>query len=171
MPYDHMLDMSNITAHSMHSTPPLGPSPDYTEASLQLTPLIMKPIHNIPGLDKADNALSWLCDNDSPMPLLQSPQDLEPLGLYQYSQSLMGRYYPHGLPMIPDEYPTERQMMINETQCAATRLLTEIRAFRKVSEKHDNSYHLVRKASYKCDYPNCEKAFKRNEHLKRHKQT
>ncbi|KAL7940345.1 hypothetical protein V8C42DRAFT_337789 [Trichoderma barbatum] len=160
MPYNHMPDMNNITEHSMDSTPLLDLSPSYTEASLQLTLLIMKPTHSIPGLDMADNALSWLCDNDNPMPFLQSPQDLEPLDLHQYSQSLMGRYYSHGLLVAPGEYSTERHMMVKE-----------VRASRKVSEKNDNSYNLVRKARCKCDYPNCDKAFKRDGHLKRHKQT
>ncbi|PTB47443.1 hypothetical protein M431DRAFT_536269 [Trichoderma harzianum CBS 226.95] len=150
---------------------PLDPSPSYTEASLQLTPSIMKPTHNIPGLDMADNALSWLCGNDSPMPFLQSPQALEPLGLYQYSQTLMGRYYPHRSLVAPGEYSTERQMMVNEIRYKATGLHKEIRASRKVSEKNDNSYNLVQEARCKCDYPNCDKAFKRGEHLKRHKQT
>lgn len=139
-----MLDMNNITEHSMDSTPPLDPSPSYTEASLQLTPLIMKLTHSIPGLDMADNTLSWLCDNDNPMPLLQSSQDLEPLDLHKCSQSLMGRYYPHGLLVAPGENSTERQMMVNEIRCKATRLLKEIRASRKVSEKNNNSYDLVR---------------------------
>ncbi|KOS22404.1 Regulatory protein brlA [Escovopsis weberi] len=31
--------------------------------------------------------------------------------------------------------------------------------------------NVVRKAMCKCDYPGCHKAFRRNEHLKRHKQT
>ncbi|PON20278.1 hypothetical protein TGAM01_v210874 [Trichoderma gamsii] len=40
-----------------------------------------------------------------------------------------------------------------------------------VPKKNAGLYDVVQKAMRKCDYPNCCKAFRRSEHLKRHKQT
>lgn len=175
MPYDHMLDMNNMTTHSMGSITPSGPLPVYTEAPLQPAPYIMTPTHSISPSEIADNASSWSCNNDSPISFfrqkVQSPQDVEPLDPHRYSQSPMGRYYLHGLPVSPNRLPTQRQAMVREARIRTTELHREMRAPRKVLEKHDNSYDVVRKAMCKCDYPNCQKAFRRNEHLKRHKQT
>ncbi|RFU72095.1 zinc finger odd-paired-like opl [Trichoderma arundinaceum] len=175
MPYDHILDMNNITTHSMGSITPSGSLPVYTEAPLQPAPYIMTPTHSISPSEIAENASSWSCNNDSPISFfrakVQSPQDVEPLDLHRYSQSPMGRYYLHGLPVSPNRLPTQRQAMVREARIRTTELHREIRAPRKVPEKNDNSYDVVRKAMCKCDYPNCQKAFRRNEHLKRHKQT
>ncbi|KAF5001013.1 hypothetical protein FDECE_11083 [Fusarium decemcellulare] len=42
---------------------------------------------------------------------------------------------------------------------------------RQSMESKPTSVDVVRRAMCKCDYPGCHKAFRRNEHLKRHKQT
>ncbi|KAH6608195.1 zinc finger odd-paired-like opl [Trichoderma cornu-damae] len=174
MPYD-VLDMNNITTNSVGSVTPSGPLPIYTEAPLQPAAFIMTPTHSISPSEMADNASSWSCNNDSPISFFrqkgQSPQEVEPLDLHRYSQSPLGRCYLHGLPVSPNRLPTQRQSLVREARIRTTELHREIRAPRKVPEKNDNSYDVVRKAMCKCDYPNCQKAFRRNEHLKRHKQT
>jgi hypothetical protein len=175
MPYDHMLDVNNITTHSMGSITPSGPLPVYTEAPLQSAPYIMTPTHSVSPSEMADNQSAWSCNNDSPISFFrqkgQSPQNVEPLNLQRYSESPLGRYYQHGLPVSPHRLPSQRQAMVREARIRTTELHREIRAPRKVQEKNDGSYDVVRKAMCKCDYPNCQKAFRRNEHLKRHKQT
>ena len=64
-------------------------------------------------------------------------------------------------------------MMVHEIQRKTTELQrAQIRATRKVSSQSDSApVDVVRRAMCKCDYPGCHKAFRRNEHLKRHKQT
>ncbi|KAL6864509.1 hypothetical protein J3F83DRAFT_138958 [Trichoderma novae-zelandiae] len=170
MPYDHILDMNNMTTHSMGSLTPSGPLPVYTEAH---SPYIMTPTHSISPSEMGDNASSW-CNSNSPIFSLgqkvQSPQDVEALEL-RYSQSSMRQYYVHGLQVSPNRLSAQRQAMVREARLKTTELHHQMKSSRRVPEKHDNSYDVVRKAMCKCDYPNCQKAFRRNEHLKRHKQT
>ncbi|PNP44181.1 hypothetical protein THARTR1_11072 [Trichoderma harzianum] len=177
MPYDHILDMNNMTSHSIGSITPSGPVV-YTEAPLQPAPYIITPTHSISPSEMADSVPSWPCNNDSPIsffrPKVQSPHEVEPMDLHRYSQSPMGRYYLHGQPVSPNRVPTRTPVhALVRTRMKTAALERQMGVPRKVPEKqaHDNSYDVVRKAMCKCDYPNCQKAFRRNEHLKRHKQT
>ncbi|PTB40132.1 hypothetical protein M441DRAFT_141865 [Trichoderma asperellum CBS 433.97] len=181
MSHDYMLDVNNINSHSMGSISPSGPVPVYTEAPLQSTSYIMTPTHSVSPSEIAENNGTAWCSNDSPISFFrskgQSPQNVEPLNLHQrYSESPLGRtYYQHSLPLSPHRLPSQRDQ-VNAWNAAITKtadLQREIRMQRKVvPEKNDpGSYDVVRKAMCKCDYPNCHKAFRRNEHLKRHKQT
>ncbi|EHK16085.1 uncharacterized protein TRIVIDRAFT_118500, partial [Trichoderma virens Gv29-8] len=180
MPYDHILDMNNMTTHSIGSITPSGPVTVYTEAPLQPAPYIMTPTHSISPSEMADSAPWSSCNNDSPISFFRqkvsSPQDVESLDIHRYSQSPMGgRYYLHGLPVSPNRLPTRTPgNALVRTHMKTKELHSQMGVTRKVPEKqqqHDSSYDVVRKAMCKCDYPNCQKAFRRNEHLKRHKQT
>ncbi|KAK5997780.1 C2H2 type master regulator of conidiophore development BrlA [Cladobotryum mycophilum] len=175
--YDHMLDVGMASQHAMGSLTPSSSFPIYTvspHAPLQSGPFMMTPTHSLSGSDMADHSSSWSCTNDSPIFFPQkgqSPHDMESLDLNRYSQSPMGRYYLHGAPVSPHRLRTQRKMMVHEIQRKTTELQrAQIQSSQKISDKHD-SVDVVRKAMCKCDYPNCHKAFRRNEHLKRHKQT
>lgn len=175
MPYDHMLDMNNMATHSMTSISHSHSLPVYTEAPLQPAPYIMTPTQSISPSEMGDNASPWSCNNDSPISFFgrkgTSPHDVEAMDMHRCSQSPMGRIYFQGMPVSPNRLPTQqRHAMVREARNRTTELQREMRAPRKVPEKTDN-YDVVRKAMCKCDYPNCQKAFRRNEHLKRHKQT
>ncbi|KAK4061353.1 transcriptional regulator family: C2H2 zinc finger [Trichoderma harzianum] len=177
MPYDHILDMNNMASHSIGSITPSGPVV-YTEAPLQPAPYIMTPTHSISPSEMTDSVPSWPCNNDSPISFfrqkVQSPHD-EAMDLHhRYSQSPMGRYYLHGQPVSPNRVGSRTPVhALVRTRMKTAALERQMGVPRKVPEKqsHDNSYDVVRKAMCKCDYPNCQKAFRRNEHLKRHKQT
>ncbi|KAL7931682.1 hypothetical protein V8C35DRAFT_107933 [Trichoderma chlorosporum] len=174
MAYDQIPGMNNMNTHSIGSITPSVPVTVYSEP-LQSTPY-MTPTQSISPSAMTDSNPSWPCNNDSPISFfrskVQTPQDMDSMDLHGYSQSPMGRYYLHGLEVSPPSRTPGHAM-------ARTRMKTEELGrqmgviARKVPEKqqHDSSYDVVRKAMCKCDYPGCQKAFRRNEHLKRHKQT
>ncbi|PON23676.1 hypothetical protein TGAM01_v207323 [Trichoderma gamsii] len=182
MSHEYILDVNSINSHSMGSISPSGPVHAYTEASLPSTSYnIMTPTHSVsPSEIVESNGTTW-CNSDSPIffrPKQQSPQHVEPLNLHQrYSESPMGQrynnnYHPHS--QSPHRLASQRGPAWNAAVMTKSAHLQEtIRIERKVvPEKNDpGSYDVVRKAMCKCDYPNCHKAFRRNEHLKRHKQT
>ncbi|EGR48150.1 uncharacterized protein TRIREDRAFT_108357 [Trichoderma reesei QM6a] len=177
MPYDHILDMNNMTTHSLGSLTPSGSLPVYPGASLPHSPYSISPTHSISPSEMGDNASSW-CNNNSPIFSLgqkvHSPQDVESLELgysHSHSHSPMRQYYLHRLPPTPNRLSAQREAMIREARLKTTELHSQMKVPRRVPDKHDSSYDVVRKAMCKCDYPGCQKAFRRNEHLKRHKQT
>ncbi|UKZ68372.1 uncharacterized protein TrAtP1_009411 [Trichoderma atroviride] len=181
MSHEYMLDVNSINSHSMGSISPSGPVHAYTEAPLPSTSYsIMTPTHSVsPSEIVESNGTTW-CSSDSPIffrPKQQSPQHVEPLNLHQrYSESPMGQRYNnyHPLSQSSHRLASQRGPAWNAAVMTKSADLQEtIRMQSKVvPEKNDpGSYDVVRKAMCKCDYPNCHKAFRRNEHLKRHKQT
>lgn len=174
MSHEYMLGVnSSINSHSMGSISPSCPVPVYTEAPLQSTSYsIMTPTHSVSPSEMVEsNGTAWC--SDSPIsffrPKQQSPQNVEPLSLHQrYSESPMRQRYSYH-----HQLPSQRGQDWNAVMTKSADLQEGIRMQRKaVPEKNDaGSYDVVRKAMCKCDYPNCHKAFRRNEHLKRHKQT
>ncbi|PFH55176.1 hypothetical protein XA68_10514 [Ophiocordyceps unilateralis] len=182
--YD-MLDMNMASQHSMGSVTPSGIYPMYsisphTTTAMSSAPFMMTPTHSLSGSDMADSSSSWSCANDSPIsffPPQQPPKglpshDLEALDMERQGQSPLDRFHLHG-PPSPGRLRAHRKMMVHEIQRKTTELQrAQIRASRKVSGQGDAAaVDVVRRAMCKCDYPGCHKAFRRNEHLKRHKQT
>jgi hypothetical protein len=89
----------------------------------------------------------------------------------RHSQSPLG-YHLHD-PNSPNRMRAQRKLIVHEIQQKSAELQrAQIRSSRKRSIKPDSAQvDVVRRAMCKCDYPGCHKAFRRNEHLKRHKQT
>jgi hypothetical protein len=67
----------------------------------------------------------------------------------------------------------QRKMMLHEAQRKTSELQrAQIRGSRtRAGKPESGAVDVVRRAMCKCNYPGCNKAFRRNEHLKRHKQT
>lgn len=171
--YESMLGM-NMPHQSMGSLTPSHSFNMYTispQAAIGPGSFMMTPTHSLSGSEMADSSSSWSC-NDSPIALFPQQKtlpshSLESLDLEHHSQSPIGRYYLQGAPPSPNRLRAHRKM--HEIQRRTSELQ---RASRKMSEKGEgNGVDVVRRAMCKCDYPGCHKAFRRNEHLKRHKQT
>lgn len=179
--YESMLGMNMPSHQSMGSLTPSNSFNMYTispQAAMGPGSFMMTPTHSLSGSEMADSSSSWSCANDSPIALFPQQKSLpshslESLDLERHSQSPIGRYYLHGAPPSPNRLRAHRKMMVHEIQRKTSELQrAQIRASRKMSEKGEaNGVDVVRRAMCKCDYPGCHKAFRRNEHLKRHKQT
>lgn len=177
--YEHMLEMNMTPQHSMGSLTPSNSFGMYTispEAALGPTSFMMTPTQSLSGSEMADHQ-TWACNNnESPINFFAQaglPQhDMQPLKLERHSQSPLGRFQLHG-PPSPNRMRADRKMMVHEIQRKTTELQrAQIRASKKRAGKSDTAtVDVVRRAMCKCDYPDCNKAFRRNEHLKRHKQT
>ncbi|KAJ2974971.1 hypothetical protein NQ176_g5779 [Zarea fungicola] len=171
----------NMHPHSMGSLTPSNSFNMYTispQAAMGPGSFMMTPTHSLSGSEIADSSSSWSCANDSPIALFPQQKtlpshSLESLDLERHSQSPIGRYYLQGGPPSPNRLRAHRKMMVHEIQRKTSELQrAQIRASRKMSEQGEASgVDVVRRAMCKCDYPGCHKAFRRNEHLKRHKQT
>ncbi|CZR35546.1 uncharacterized protein FPRO_00331 [Fusarium proliferatum ET1] len=104
-------------------------------------------------------------------PNRQLSSDFDTFDMDRHSQSPLG-YHLHD-PNSPNRMRAQRKLMVHEIQQKSAELQrAQIRSSRKRSIKPDSAQvDVVRRAMCKCDYPGCHKAFRRNEHLKRHKQT
>lgn len=180
--YEHMLEMNMAHHHQMGSLTPSHSFGMYTlspEAAMGATSFMMTPTHSLSGSEAADTSSSWSCGaNDSPISFFpnkqqQLPNDFEVLDLDRHSQSPIGHYSMHQSSASPNRLRAQRKMMVHEIQRKSTELQrVQIRSSRKQSDKSESAQvDVVRRAMCKCDYPGCHKAFRRNEHLKRHKQT
>lgn len=177
--YDVMLNMSLQSQNSIGSITPSNTYPMYTispQTTMGPGSFMMTPTHSISGSEMTDSTSSWSCANDSPIsffPQKSLPSnDFESLEIERQCQSPIGRYYLQGPPPSPGRLRAHRKMMVHEIQRKTSELQrAQIRASRRQSEKSDGSVDVVKRAMCKCDYPGCNKAFRRNEHLKRHKQT
>ncbi|KAG5919625.1 hypothetical protein E4U42_006470 [Claviceps africana] len=176
--YDHMLEMNMASRHSIGSITPSANFSMYTISPTTMGPesFMMTPTHSLSGSDVADSSSSW-CSNESPISFF--PQrglgsiDMETLDLGRQSPPSLETYHGH-CPPSPGRLRAHRKMMVHEVQRKTTELQrAQIRESRKISGgKTDGpGVDVVRRAMCKCDYPGCHKAFRRNEHLKRHKQT
>ncbi|KAM0298837.1 hypothetical protein HYE67_009563 [Fusarium culmorum] len=174
--YDHMMEM-NMAHHG--SLGPVTPSNSFgmyysPDASIGAASFMMTPTQSISGSEAAETGSSWSCANDSPISFFTSRQlfpDSDSFDLDRHSQSPLG--YPLHEINSPNCMKSQRSMMVHEIQQKTNELQrAQIRSSRKRSIKPDPSQvDVVRRAMCKCDYPGCHKAFRRNEHLKRHKQT
>ncbi|KAK7423878.1 hypothetical protein QQX98_000749 [Neonectria punicea] len=176
--YEHMIEMN--MAHHHGSMGSLTPSNSFgmygisPEAAMGANSFMMTPTQSLSGSDNADTSSSWSCANDSPISFFpnrqQLPNDLEAIELDRHS---MSPYRFHD-PTSPNRMRAERKMIMHDAQHATNQLQSsQTCTSRKRSAKSESAtpVDVVRRAMCKCDYPGCHKAFRRNEHLKRHKQT
>ncbi|KAG7403583.1 C2H2 type master regulator of conidiophore development brlA [Fusarium oxysporum f. sp. rapae] len=173
--YEHMVDMNMSHHGSMGSLTPSNSFSMYSyspDASMGPASFMMTPTQSISGSEAAETGSSWLCANDSPDSFFLNTQlfrDVDAVDLDRHSQSPLG-YHLHD-PNSPNRMRAQRKLMVHEIQQKSAELKrAQIRPSRKRSIKPDSAQVDDGRAIYKCDYPGCHKAFRRNEHLKRHKQ-
>lgn len=171
--YD-LLDLNSQlgTMTPSHSSYTINP-----EAAMGPSSYMMTPTQSLSGSEMADSSSSWSVPNESPIQFFSrdmSLGDVESLDLDRHSVSpLHHPAHSHYRAAGPD-----RRMMLHEAQRKTSELqrAQQMRATRKrpapgAAKPDSGSVDVVRRAMCKCDYPGCHKAFRRNEHLKRHKQT
>lgn len=147
---------------------------DSFEASARTTSCMSKLTQSLFGSEVAENDSSWSGAKDSPtsfFPNKQLSTAFELFDLDRHSQSSPG-YSLHDLDS-PNRMRVQRKMVVHRIQRDTTELQrAQIRSPRKRSIESDPSQvDVIRRAMCTCDYSGCRKAFRRNEHLKRHKQT
>ncbi|EXK77007.1 hypothetical protein FOQG_18270 [Fusarium oxysporum f. sp. raphani 54005] len=173
--YKYMMDMTMTPHGSMGSLKPsnsfgmYGYSPD---ASIGAASFIMTPTQSLSGSEAPEIDSSWSCANDRPISFFPNKQlfsGFDSFDLDRHSQSL--GYSPHE-PISANRMRAQRKMMVDTQQKSAKMQKPKIQSSRKRSIKSDpGQTDAVRRAMCKCDYPDCHKGFRRNEHLRRHKQT
>ncbi|EXK79709.1 hypothetical protein FOQG_15734 [Fusarium oxysporum f. sp. raphani 54005] len=174
---EHMIDMNMAHHGPMGSLTPsnsFGMSPYSPDASMGPASFMMTPTQSISGSEAAETGTSWSCANDSTISFFfnrQLSSKFDTLDMDRHSQSPIG-YHLHDS-NSPNRMRAQRKVMVHEIQQKSAELQrAQIRSSRKRSIKPDSAQvDVVRRAMCKCDYPGCDKAFRRNEHLKRHKQT
>ncbi|KAM5528284.1 hypothetical protein FOXYSP1_19553 [Fusarium oxysporum f. sp. phaseoli] len=174
--YTYMIDMNMTPYGSMGSLIPsnsfgmYGYSPD---ASIGAASFIMTPTQGRSGSEAAETGSPWSCANDrtiSFFPNKQIPSGFDSFNLDRHSQSPLG--YSLHEPISPNRTRAQRKMVVKVRQKSDKMKKPKIQLLRKRSIKSDpGQADAVRRARYKCYYPGCHKGFRRNEHLRRHKQT
>lgn len=179
--YEQMLEMNMATHPSMGTVTPshsfgMGTvSPEVP--SMGPTSYMMTPSRSLSSGPEVADPSTWAAANDDPINFfsgLGAPVELE-----RHSQSPLGshHHHPYSLhsngPSPSNRFRIQRKLMLHEAQRKTSQLQkAQIRASRTRTEKNEaGTVDVVRRAMCKCDYPGCTKAFRRNEHLKRHKQT
>lgn len=180
--YDHLIDMNMHSQHSLGSITPSTSFGMYTispQTAIGPSSFMMTHTQSQSGSEVTDYRSTWPCSNDSPIsffpPRNLPSQDLEHLEFDRHSTQSPFGGFPHHMSRPPsaNRLSSQRRMMVQEVQRKTTDLQrAQIRASKKRAGKPDVSpVDVVRRAMCRCDYPGCRKAFRRNEHLKRHKQT
>nr|A0A0A7HJC7.1 RecName: Full=C2H2 type master regulator of conidiophore development brlA [Hapsidospora chrysogena]AIZ05821.1 BrlA [Hapsidospora chrysogena] len=193
--YD-LIDMNMASHHSMGTITPSNSFGLHTispETAMGPTSYMMTPTQSLSGSEIAESSSSWSVTNESPINFFQQPKDLsfhdmDSLDLderhhhhhnhhqhHHAQQSPMGQHFQlhSNTGASPNSMRVQRKMMLHEAQRKTSELQrAQIRESRKRAGKPESgAVDVVRRAMCKCDYPGCNKAFRRNEHLKRHKQT
>ncbi|EGU77023.1 hypothetical protein HZS61_008816 [Fusarium oxysporum f. sp. conglutinans] len=174
--YKYMMDMNMTFYGSMGSLIPsnsfgvYGHSPG---ASIGAPPFMMTPTQSLSGPEATETGLSWSCANDGPISSLHNKKLLsgfDSTDLDPHSQSPLG--YSLHEPISPNHMRAQKKIMVKVRQKSDKTKKPKIQSSRKRSIKSDpGQADAVRRARYKCNYRGCHKGFRRNEHLRRHKQT
>ncbi|KAK0386378.1 hypothetical protein NLU13_6215 [Sarocladium strictum] len=196
--YD-MVDM-NLSQHNIHTLTPSNSfgiynvSPhamdDSTPTALMMTPqssILMTPTRSsMSGSELAESPSPWSGEiHDSPNHFFGQPHmmnDMEPLHLNPSASFMMSS---DSLPCTASPEALQRQMLILQAQQRSeelhrvqhdrSRALMRVQHRRQHKRAGETDQHppveVVGAAKHKCEYPGCSKAFRRMEHLKRHKQT
>lgn len=194
--YD-MVDM-NLSSHNIHTLTPNNSFGIYNcsphgmdePAALMMTPqssILMTPTRSMSGSDLCDSPSPWSGEvQDSPNHFFGQPHmmnDMEPLHLNPSASFMMA---PESLPGTTSPEALQRQMMVLQAQQRSEDLHRvqhdRSRALMRVQHRRQQRrsateqsqrppVEVVGAAKHRCEYPGCSKAFRRMEHLKRHKQT
>jgi hypothetical protein len=174
------LGIYNISPHAMdNSAPP----------ALMMTPqrnTLMTPMRSMSGSDLAASPSPWSGEiHDSPTGFFvqhHMMDNMEPLHLNPAASFMMA---PESLPGTTSPEALQRQMMVLRAQQRSEELhraqYDRSRAIMRVQHRRNDKratetsqcplVEIVGAAKHRCEYPGCSKAFRRIEHLKRHKQT
>ncbi|KAG7402604.1 C2H2 type master regulator of conidiophore development brlA [Fusarium oxysporum f. sp. rapae] len=170
--YEHIMDMNMAHHGSMGSLTPSNSFGMYSyspDASMGPASFMMTPTQSISGSDAAETCSPWSCASDSPISAF--PSDFDDFDMDRHSQSPLCYHLHH--PNSPNHMHAQMKLMVYGIQQKSAELQrARIQSSRKRSIKPDSTQvDVVQRAMCKCDYPGCHKAFRRGEHLKRHKQT
>lgn len=172
---DQMLDSTHISGNVVPSHFAMGTiSPEGT--SMAPAPYMMTPTRSLStGAEFADPS-TWNMTQESPIAFFHPVASSAPL--QRHSQSPLGNVHnPYSLQSNgaspSNRFRVQRKMALHEAQrqnCQLQR--AHMRTTRtKPGRGEHGTMEIAGKAKAKCDYPGCSKAYQRNEHLKRHKQT
>ncbi|KAF5723178.1 hypothetical protein FMUND_2112 [Fusarium mundagurra] len=175
--YENIMDMNMAHHGSVGSLTPSNSFDMYSyspDAPTGPASFMMTPTQSMCGSEAAETCSPWTCANDSPISFFLNRQlsgDFDAFDMDRHSQSPLGYRLHHR--NSPSRMRAQSKLMVHEIQQKSAELQrAQIRPSRKRSIKPDSAQvDVVRRAMCKCDYPGCHKAFRRNEHLKRHKQT
>lgn len=148
--------------HSMHSISP--------QAIMKPAGSITTSAQSVSSAELTELFSPRSCTEDSPTSLFtvkdSASDDADTIGLDQHLQTSANESQPQESPFV-GQSRARRKALLHETQRRNAELQrTKIRTVTKVSSQTNNS---PARASHKCDYLGCNKAFVRGEHLKRHK--
>lgn len=147
---------------SMNSLAPSSPEmfPISPDAVIGAGSFVMTPTQVSSGFETADIYSPWSCASDSPTSFLPSSDEA-----FEMDHQSSSPYY-----VTSPVQPQARLVMVNEAQHKTVQLQdAPPRRTRRRSVKADSDP--ADPAWRSCDYPGCNKAFRRKEHLKRHKQS
>ncbi|CZR49744.1 uncharacterized protein FPRO_14779 [Fusarium proliferatum ET1] len=172
-----IMDMNMAHHGSMGSLTPSNSFGVYSyspDASMGPASYMMTPTQSISGSEATKTGSSWSCSNDSPIsffPNRQFSSDFDTFDMDRHSQSPLGYHLKD--PNSPNRVRAQGKLILHEIRKKSPKPQpAQIRPSKKRSIKPDSAQvDVVQRAMCKCDYPGCHKAFRRNEHLKRHKQT
>jgi hypothetical protein len=174
--YEHMMDTDMANHGSTGLLTPLNSFGMYSyspDASICPASLMMTPTQSVSGSEAAETGSWRSCANDTRIsfsPNTQLSSDFDAFDMDRHSKSPVG-YHLHDS-NSPNRMRAQRKLMAHEIQHKSAELQpAQIQSSMKRSIKPDSAQVDVRRARCECDYPGCHKAFRRNEHLKRHKQT
>lgn len=197
--YD-MVDMNLAQQNNMASMTPnnsfgiYNVSPQAIEDSaptaLMMTPqssILMTPTRSMSGSDLAESPSPWSGEvQDSPNHFFGQSQLVDTMDPMHMNPNASFMMAPDSLPGTASSEALQRQMMVLQAQQRSEdlhraqhhreRALMRVHQRRAQKQRtNDNSQRppveYVGPAKHKCEYPGCSKAFRRMEHLKRHKQT
>ncbi|KAH7320869.1 hypothetical protein B0I35DRAFT_407898 [Stachybotrys elegans] len=145
------------------------------EATIGPNTFMMTPTQSLHGSDVTEAAATnWSRATESPIGFFSQraqPQGLDGFDLDRHSISPMSRVYQQRS-FSSDDMRARRMMAMSDCQQKSSDL-QRMQTNKLVKKRMDrpDAFPSVPRAMCKCDYPGCKKAFRRNEHLKRHKQT
>ena len=172
--HENMLEINLASQNSIGSITSSNPSGMYTSSSeTTMGPaLMMTPTQSLTDLAATNDPSSWACSTDSPNTFprrsMQPGSELNAGGLdRRTTQSPLGGRYSMHLSPSPNDLRMPRRHIVEEIQ----RSSVQVRGSRKRTSKQNITVDVALHGMCKCDYLGCHKAFRRNEHLKRHKHT
>ncbi|EXL66164.1 hypothetical protein FOPG_17641 [Fusarium oxysporum f. sp. conglutinans race 2 54008] len=166
--YESMGLLTTPKSFGMHGCSPNAP---IEAISFMMTPTQSLSDSEVP--ETAETASLWSCADDSPIsffPNKRLSSDFESFDLDKHAKSL-GYLLPD--PNSSNRMRAQKNDLVHKAQKTTTKpQRTRIRLSGKQNFKPEpEQVDVVPRAMCTCDYLGCHKAFRRIEHLKRHKQT
>ena len=177
--YDQILDNPMATQQNLGSFTPSNSFGIYNVSppeAVSPTSFMMTPSHSMSGSEAglADNS-SWACNGVSPINFFginnnMAPQGMGMVDMNNHSHPGMGDYTIQG-PQSPMSLRSRRRMLDIQRKSSELQRAQIRQPRRHVEKGCVDPVTVVSRAAHDCDYPKCNKVFRRMEHLKRHKQT